>query len=189
MISVVARPILVLGSKFTMSEHYSCLDFGPSMLKCNLGEIFPGQHSVFCSECWVKFLSSGQSRPAPPNGIAHRHSPLWLRWWWSLLEKEQLLMFCVYLNNLSYLVSYVILSFVDSLVQFPLSLLHHWVAWPGKQRDVTVNLVVFKIRMSWEFHNHYQAKLILCWMKPPFSYFHSLLLLVFLLHVAMFKHI
>ena len=33
----------------------------------NSGNICAGQHSVFCSECWVKFVISRQARPAPPT--------------------------------------------------------------------------------------------------------------------------
>ena len=72
--SVVARPILVVGSKPNLvhkgravEQNYSCLDIRPSLMKCNLGEICAGQRSVFCSECWVEFVGSGQACQAPPT--------------------------------------------------------------------------------------------------------------------------
>ena len=65
-VSVVARPILVVGSKSNsvhqgraVQQNDSCLDMRPSLLKCNLGEIRAGQHSLFAQ-------SAGRGRPASP---------------------------------------------------------------------------------------------------------------------------
>ena len=41
-------------------------------MKCILGEICTGRHSVICSECWAKYFSSGHAHPAPPIVLATR---------------------------------------------------------------------------------------------------------------------